>query len=235
MAPYIGGMGRIVAPDSKDRRYPMAAALRPMSLPKQRYYAVPSKLLPMNQGETGTCVAHAWRAFLLCSPIQCLNAPDPFSLYRGLILLDEFADNDDEVGKPTEELQFGSSVRGGAKYLQQLGHIKSYVWSRSADEMAAWMLAGHGTIVLGTTWHWGMSDLDSKGFASISGGDAGGHAYIAIGYSRVHQAFRCLNSWGRDFGDAGRFWIRKADMNRLIKDDGEACAAVEQLVLPVTV
>lgn len=228
------GLGRLIAPDANDKRYPMAAALRPTKLPSVRYYTAPSQL-PLDQGETGTCVAHAWTAFLLCAPLMCKDPMHPYKLYRKIVVADEFADNDYEAHLTNDrELNFGTSVRAGAKVLQGIGHVKSYVWARSADEAAIWLLSGKGTVVLGTDWCWDMGTPDRKGFVSLTGGSAGGHAYLAIGYSRVEMAFRCLNSWGREYGANGRFWIRHRDMNELIRTrDGEACAATEQLVLPV--
>jgi hypothetical protein len=35
----------------------------------------------------------------------------------------------------------------------------------------------------------------------------GGHAVVAVGYSDSKTAFLCRNSWGREWGDDGNFWI----------------------------
>ena len=35
----------------------------------------------------------------------------------------------------------------------------------------------------------------------------GGHAVVAIGYSDYKNAFLCRNSWGRDWGMDGNFWL----------------------------
>lgn len=228
------GFGRLIAPDPDDKKYPMRAALRPVRVPQERYYAA-ARPLPYDQGETGTCVAHAWAAFLACAPLMCRDTPNPYDLYRKIVLNDEFRGNDREAlpSVPNSNLQFGSSIRGGAKTLQAMGNVKSYVWAKNADEGAMWLLSGHGTLVLGTDWFWDMGTPDARGYVNIGGGAVGGHAYLAIGYSRVKMAFRCLNSWGREYGQSGRFWVRHADMDKLIKlPDAEMCAAVEQYVPP---
>jgi len=225
------GFGRIPVKDSRDARYPMRLALQPAPVPAYRYYAT-GVHLPLDQGHTGTCVAHAWTGFLYASLMMDKTAPSPFDTYRGIVAVDEFTDNDVEVTAADEDLQYGTSVRAGAQYLRTGGHLKSFVWSNSADEMALWLLTGKGTIVLGTTWYWDMSDLQ-EGYAIPGGGVAGGHAYLCIGYNKKAQAFRCLNSWGPEFGEKGRFWIHHQDMEDLIQDDGEACAAVEQKVVPL--
>ena len=225
------GFGRLPAPDARDARYPMQLLLRPAALPSFRYYQT-GPHLPLDQGQTGTCVLHAWGAFLYAALIMDKVIESPFDMYRATVGLDEFSGNDHEMMAPNEELQYGTSVRAGAQYLRSKGHLKNFVWAHSADEMALWILTGKGTIVNGTRWDWGMSDL-KEGYAIPDGNVAGGHAYLVIGYNTKSRAFRCLNSWGPTFGENGRFWIHHDDMNALILDDGEACAAVEQKVVPL--
>lgn len=224
--------GRRAAPDVNDKKYPMRMLLRPTTIPKSRYY--PSGVqLPLNQGNTGTCVAHAWTGFMSAAPLMVKPLPSPFALYKKIVLLDEWDDNDHEATAPIDQLQFGTSVRAGVKHLQTAGHIKSYLWALNADDAALWLLTGKGSIVLGTNWYWDMGDTDGVKPVSLTGGLAGGHAFLCLGYSRVTKQFRCVNSWGREYGHVGRFWIRHADMERLIaRESGEACAAVEQLVAP---
>jgi hypothetical protein len=224
--------GRRFTPDIRDNHYPMRAVLRAEPLPISRYYPIGPQL-PMDQGQTGTCVAHAWTGFLCASLLMTKHPPNVFETYRGIIAIDEYTDNDHEINAPIEDLQSGTSVRAGAQYLRGKGHLKSFLWTRSADEMAHWLLLGHGTIVLGTNWYWDMGNPTDKGVVNVTGGIAGGHSYLCVGYNRVTKMFRCLNSWGRNFGTNGRFWVRHDDMQRLIVEDGEACAAVEQVVLPV--
>lgn len=224
------GLGRIHTPDVRDHQFPMRAVLRAAPLPKSRYYAT-GPLLPLDQGQTGTCVAHAWTGFLCAALMMNRNPPNVFTSYRGIVAADEYPENDFEAATTNnDELQSGTSVRAGAKYFRDKGYLKSFLWARNADEAATWLLMSHGTVVLGTNWYLDMGDPDGHGFVNLTGGAVGGHAYLAIGYNRVTKAFRCLNSWGHEFGAGGRFWMRHDDMQRLLSEDGEACAAVEQLV-----
>lgn len=230
--PIVKGFGLRKSHDSRDAQYLMRSVLRPTKYRKFRYYS-PGPLLPLDQGETGTCVAHAWGGFLAAAPIVTEEFPHPYDMYRGIIKDDEFPENDHEVTATDLELQFGTTIRAGAKYLRAQGHLKTFVWARNADEMAAWILTGQGTIVVGTNWYFGMSDLDEDDLARPTGECLGGHAYLVIGYTRVGKKFRCINSWGAEYGDRGRFWMRHDDMERLIRhEDGEACAATEQVLVP---
>lgn len=222
--------GRRYAEDVRDRLHPMRAHFvqPPQYIPKSRYYN-PGHLLPLDQGATGTCVAHAWIAFLCAALVVTPNPPDVFDTYRGIVLIDEFPDNDFEAKEANGNLQLGTSVRGGAKYLQSLGKVKSYSWTSTPEEMAQWILLNKGTIVLGTNWDWDMMETDRKGFVHRGGDLAGGHSYLCIGYDSVRRAFRCLNSWGRSWGQQGRFWVKYEDMQSLLDEEGEACAAIEQV------
>lgn len=40
-----------------------------------------------------------------------------------------------------------------------------------------------------------------------SGEFVGGHAVLCVGYDDNKQAFKILNSWGKEFGDDGYFWL----------------------------
>lgn len=227
-------LGRRISPDERDRRYPMRLMFRREPPPARlfRNFFLPAEL-PMDQGATGTCVAHAWRGFLLGAPLTTETAPNPYDMYRQLILLDEWPDNDYESTSPDHALQSGSSVRAGVKYLQSQGYIQSYVWASSAEDCARWILGGYGTVVMGTNWYSGMETPDRYGRVRVEGDVLGGHAWLLFGYNRMTKLFRAMNSWGTGWGKRGRFQVGFEDLDRLIHEQGEACAAVEQEVQPV--
>src|SRR5688572_14129202 len=90
------GLGRIHAPDERDTMYPMRAALPVGPLPSRKMWRFRGDVL--DQGATGTCVAHAWVHFLRCAPIQTGKPGySAYELYRKVILLDEFPANDSEA------------------------------------------------------------------------------------------------------------------------------------------
>jgi hypothetical protein len=71
-------------------------------------------------------------------------------------------------------------------------------------------LAEGKPVTLGTPWYdkWMFTTPDGR-LAKITTRDAaaGGHATIAYGYTTIDGEiyFRCQNSWGKDWGDHGRF------------------------------
>lgn len=227
------GLGRRHAPDARDERFPMRLVLPPFQLaPGTRHYP-PGPVL--DQGNTGTCVGHAWRGWLNGAPLMTTSGPGAMDIYRACVQIDEWADNDFEATAPESALQSGTSVRAGVKALQAKGHIASYVWAKTVEEVRAFLLSGRGTVVFGTDWYWGMFDPDKEGFVHLKGGLAGGHAYKATGWSDTKDAVRCQNSWGRTWGQGGRFWLKRADLQTLLDAAGECCAAVEQKVTPLPV
>ena len=212
------GLGRLPAPDIRDRGFPMRRLIAPRVVAKTKFYTSGPVL---DQGATSTCVGHAWRQWLTSSPVRTKNGPDPFTIYREAQKVDEWPGEDYE----------GTSVRAGVKYLQTSGHISTYVWAFDADTVRNYILSSAGSsVVLGPNWYGSMFTPDQYGYLNISGAVAGGHAYTLIGYSNLRESFRVVNSWGRGWGEDGRAWIRFADVDRLIKEDGEAAAATEQPV-----
>lgn len=195
----------------------MAAVLQPAApRPAYRYFRTGSVL---DQGPTPSCVGHAWAGFLMAAPVMSKGV-DPFAIYRGAQDNDEWPGNDYE----------GSSVRGGAKYLQSQGRLSRYVWAWDAETVADFILSGQGSVVVGTVWTNAMFTPDDKGFLHPTGPIAGGHAWLLVGYNRTRGVFRMLNSWGSSWGDSGRAWITGEDLQTLLRWDGEAAATVEQEV-----
>lgn len=163
--------------------------------------------------------------------------PKPFDLYRKIVQVDEFSDNDAEATAPDAQLQLGTSVRAGAKYLQSAGHIKQYLWAESVEDIRAWQLAGFGGIVLGINWTEQMFEPDHQGVIRYTGSVVGGHCIKTRGWKdnfeyqgSTVRACRIQNSWGTSWGDHGFAWIIEKDLVQLLADQGEACAAVEQAV-----
>jgi hypothetical protein len=229
----IKRLGRREAPDPRDHEHPMRAMVRGVTeaaLPDEKQWFLPSKYVPLDQGNTGTCVGYSWEGFELAGPVSSQeNRLSGVEIYRGCVLVDEWGANDWEAGAAQSQLQFGTSVRAGAKVLQAKGRVGEYVWAFD-EPTANKFIRSRGPLVIGVDFLEGMYETDKAGYFQLTGEVLGGHAMLLFGYSKKRDAYRGLNSWGRGWGDrgTGRFWLRREDFKVLLEDrGGECCSALE--------
>lgn len=220
------GLGRLPAPDSRDRAHLMEMVLPSMEQPgalRMMLRRAVGKIWNCaqwyDQKSYSCCVGFGWKHFLCAAPIMHKGPPDGFEIYQACLPLDEWADNDHD----SVEMQFGTSVRAGAKALQAMGHLERYLWAFDMETVKQFVLT-QGPVVLGTSWHDGMWKPDKNQYVNLTGGVVGGHCYTTLGYSRLRDAFRCINSHEGN----RRFWLRAADLQVLLGDWGEACAAIQK-------
>jgi hypothetical protein len=211
-----GGLGRLPAPDERDNNFRMSALPLSQAPAKTRRYYQLGPIL--HQGQTSSCVGHAWRQWLSSAVVMTRTGPDAFTIYNRARQVDEWPGEDYE----------GTSVRAGAKALQELGHIEAYWWAWDAATVADWLLNDMGVVVAGSMWTRGMARTDKKGFIKPEGASVGGHAWLIAGYDSIRGIFRCANSWGRAWGQNGRFWLAGEHLDYLLQENGEACTATER-------
>lgn len=116
----------------------------------------------------------------------------------------------------------GTSVLAGVKVAHKLGWMDSYYWAFSFHEFAQ-TIGRHGPAVIGINWYEGMFQPDSNNFIHPTGYVAGGHCVLVNSISVSNERFTIHNSWGPHWGDNGEVYISFSDMERLLKEDGEAC------------
>lgn len=179
-------------------------------------WSVPVKL---DQGREGACVGFGWAHELAARPRVFTDITNQYALnlYHRAQQLDVWPGEDYE----------GTSVLAGAKAVMETGRMRQYRWAlgpgaAAAENDLALAVGYKGPAVLGTYWYDGMFTPDSKGFLHPTGAIAGGHCYLAYGYSLPLNAYKIWNSWGT--GHYG--YISQQDMITLLANDGEACIPV---------
>lgn len=222
------GLGRLHAPDERDHNFKLVDRLPDVPLPDSKYWWNLGARL--DQGNTGTCVAHGWTHRMENAPVVPKGTINPFDLYREIVLADEFSDNDFEANEVDSNLQFGSSVRGGAKVLAAKGLITEYTWAFDLDTAIRAILT-KGPVVIGVNWYTGMfypKIRYEKPVIEVTGGVEGGHCVCIDGASNKLKLVRILNSWGPDWGYRGMAYLSFSDFERLILEDGEVCMPTER-------
>lgn len=228
--PFVPRFGRLFLPDPRDALYPMRQFLPPRPLVTKFWATGPvidqEKLTCTNPTHTycvekGFCVGCAWWGWLAAEPLQTLDGPEPLAIYHRAQELDEWPG--------AAESYAGTSVRGGAKALAEFDRIERYVWAWTAQDVAAWV-AFYGTVVLGTNWYASMLEPKEDGHLKLRRRDTviGGHAYLVYGYDHERGVFWIQNSWGKNWGVDGRAYMDGETLDRLLREHGEACAAIEK-------
>lgn len=217
------GLGRLYAPDERDRLYPMRTVIPKQVDVQVRYWDDDSWW--GDQGDTPHCVGFSWAHWLEDGPVvHHRDFPPvvaPRTIYDGAQLVDEWEGEDYD----------GTSVRAGAKVLTSLGFVGEYRWATTVREVAEAILTV-GPVVVGTVWTADMFTPDADHVLHPTGPVMGGHAYVLNGFDSFTGMFRVKNSWGRMWGDGGHAYLHFTDLERLLDEYGEACLAIEQAVGP---
>lgn len=218
-------LGRLIAPDKRDYDYPLHIALallppRVGDVTMTRFWE-PGPVL--EQGSTNHCVGFAWWTFIQGAPLKTKGSPDGHEIYYRATELDEWPETNNENG---------TSVRAGVKALQSFGLIKQYLWAYDVQTISQYVLT-QGPVIIGSLWYQSMlSPQASDGYLlHPQGALAGGHAYKLVGVDAQQRVFKVQNSWGEWWGNKGFAYITFDELQRLLSENGEAVAAIEQEVI----
>ncbi len=212
--PYVNGrtLDRVPQFDDRSWSYPIRALL---GARKPRSYTWPLKIWN-DQGREGACVGFAWSHELAAAPVKV-----PTDNELGLRIYREAQKIDQWPG----EAYSGTSVLAGAQVAKSLGYIPEYRWAFGAQDVID-TVGAYGPCVLGMNWYEGMFGPDESGFLRPTGGVAGGHALVCLGLNLRGEYVTLHNSWGRDWGVNGRGRLAFGDLDRLLREDGDACVPV---------
>jgi hypothetical protein len=210
--------------DSESKKYSIRATLRNQTIEKKK--VMWAEGIVTDQGSEGACVGFAWMNEMLAKPVAPEKQPPvslanslAYSYYRDAQKIDEWPGEDYE----------GTSVLAGAKIMQRNGYIKEYRWCFGVSDVRDAVIS-QGPVVTGIPWYSGMYQTSDSGLVKVSGSKVGGHAIVITGYNpnmvingRREEVFRWRNSWGINYGINGSGYIKYKDLEKLLKEQGEAC------------
>lgn len=219
-------LGRHVNHDPRSLAYQVRPAGVLRSVAWERHIPI------LDQGQLGSCTGNAATGALGTGPLwdalqtvqrTKLNEAEAIALYSAATALDPYAG----TYPPTDSGSDGVSV---AKAAQKAGLIIGYVHATSIPAMNTALQTG--PVIVGTNWYDSMFTPDASGFLSISGSPAGGHEYVIREYDVSLDVYTMDNSWGPDWGIAGRAKIRGKDMTRLLAEQGDCTQFLPLSVAP---
>lgn len=203
---------RIPEFDDRSRGYPIRALVSSDPLVTRRWRC----RIYLDQGAEGACVGFGWAHELAAAPVKVL-VDNSFArqVYYEARRVDEWPGEDYE----------GTSVLAGAKVVRSLGFMSEFRWAFGLDDVLR-TISQFGPVVLGLNWYEGMLETDADGFITPSGGLVGGHCILARGVEVDREFVVLHNSWGKSWGRKARARLRWDDLDRLLREDGEACVPV---------
>jgi len=215
--------------DPESKKYAIRSVLNRKQVEKR------AKMWPegvvTDQGSEGACVGFAWMNEMLAKPVAPEVQPTvqlanslAYSYYREAKLIDEW---------PGEDYS-GTSVLAGAKIMKKNGYIKEYRWCFGIDDVRDTVIS-EGPVVIGIPWYSAMYETGPGGLVRLGGKNVGGHAILITGYhpnmlinGRREEVFRWRNSWGDSYGVNGSGYIKYKDLERLLRQSGEACVPMQR-------
>lgn len=206
--------------------YPQAPAV------VERVFEYPPYITQYDQGPIGACVGYScsWMMSIYNQP-DCYNA---YWLYKRAQKID---------GDPgTSGDNDGAYVWAAGDVLRKEGHaiiktttpvkdygIQSYYWCRTVDDIRTAIFEGRPP-VFGIYWYSNFNTPKVKnneywiGEAALWGSILGGHAICCIGASDQRQAFKLLNTWGKQYPPV---WISYKSITKLLGQNGECMVGLD--------
>jgi hypothetical protein len=206
-------LGRHINVDPRNANYPfLVKALQP------HIKKLWKRTVVLDQGDLGSCVGNGAVGLLATEPFK---RPRARITEKMAVKVYSLATKLDQYGGEYPPEDTGSSILGGMKALKQLGLIKEYRWCSTLEDVLQAIMY-NGPVEVGVNWYSGFDNPDTNGLVHVNGHIRGGHAFDLIGADPVTKTVTAVNSWGAGWGVKGRFRFSWSDLDRLMKEDGEA-------------
>ena len=214
-------LGRNVNHDPRSRSYVFDTAGATVASVKH------NRNIPvLDQGQLGSCTGNATVHALGTDPFYStvsskvqLNQALAVSIYSKATVIDGAPG----YYPPDDTGSDGVSV---AKIAQSMGYISGYTHTFSFD--AALKALSSQPVIVGVNWYNNFFTPDTNGVITIGANDyvAGGHEVVLDEIDVARQLVGGTNSWGREWGLAGRFYMSFDLFKRLLSEQGDVTAFV---------
>ena len=221
-------LGRIPFFDERNREFPIRSIVENKRL---RSYTWQCNEW-FNQGPIGACVGFSIAHELAARPVEQKGLNNKYIIEK---IYWEAQKNDGYPGgsypgaSPKYE---GTTVIAGVKEAKKLGFFESYRWAFSIDDLIAG-LGFSGPSVLGINWYENMTKVAQNGFIEPTGRLQGGHAILARGVNLKNKYIILRNSWGKEWGKTGDCYISFDNMEKLLKENGEAVFFINLKIISI--
>jgi hypothetical protein len=215
---HLGRLGRHVEHDPRSRGFvheeKLAEAVAPLV---SRSWAFKGSILTQ---DIGSCTGEAQVNLLNCAPFvdrrgTLLTQDDALSLYEQATHLD----NIPGCYPPNDT---GSSGLAVSKAAKKRGLIAGYKHAFSLASLLHW-LSNVGPAKLGIEWFAGFdTPIGVDAECRIDGVVRGGHEICVNEINVEKRKLRAIQSWGPDWGDAGRMTFSWDTMAILLSRQGDA-------------
>lgn len=237
--------GRLILKDERNKEYPLKKLLRSAKpTVKARKERIWRPHWQGNQGNTSMCTAYSFLHYFEHDPVRhprsygkYKDAPypciDPRILYCEAQQLDPWPGGCN-TGQP--DSYDGTSVLAMMQVAQARGYISEYHWETKDVDNVAQAVLLLGPVIIGSDWYRNMmlrqGDKNTPDSLLLATGPkVGGHAYlideINLTSKRKGREVGIFNSWGIDWGWAGRAYMSLDTLEKLMREDGEVCIATE--------
>jgi hypothetical protein len=213
-----GRLGRHIHFDERSRKF---------RVPLKASATITTKLWnrtvkPLDQGQIGSCTGNGAVGVLATEPYYKKGIKYTEALARKVY---SQATKDDSIQGTYPPDDTGSTVLAAMKALKDLGYTSGYRWCFGLDDVLK-TLSNIGPVEVGVNWYEGFDSPDANGRVKISGHIRGGHAFEILGVDAEKKIVIAENSWGLSYGSSGRFSFAWKDLDRLLKESGEASTVV---------
>ncbi len=120
----------------------------------------------------------------------------------------------------------GAQLTSAVRFLQEKGVIKKAFWTAKAEN-AGLFIFETGPIVISIPWSTKMDKPAKDGRCKPGGDIYGYHAVLGYAYDSNKKHVTFLNSWGKEFGNSGSFYLTMRDFTSIMNKGGIGCAVTE--------